>query len=76
MDEVITPDSSRYWPADAYREGANPPSFDKQYLRDWLDAAKVNGAAWNKTAPAPVLPQEVISLTADKYQEAWARLRD
>ena len=76
MDEVLTPDSSRYWPADAYREGANPPSFDKQYLRDWLDAAQVNGAPWNKTAPAPVLPQEVISLTADKYQEAWARLRD
>ena len=76
MDEVLTPDSSRYWPADAYREGANPPSFDKQYLRDWLDAAQVNGSAWNKTAPAPVLPQEVISLTADKYQEAWARLRD
>ena len=76
MDEVLTPDSSRYWPADAYREGANPPSFDKQYLRDWLDAAQVNGSAWNKTAPAPVLPSEVISLTADKYQEAWARLRD
>ncbi len=75
MDEVLTPDSSRYWPADAYREGANPPSFDKQYLRDWLDAAQVDGASWNKTAPAPVLPQEVISLTADKYQEAWARLR-
>ena len=75
MDEVLTPDSSRYWPADAYREGANPPSFDKQFLRDWLDAAQVNGAPWNKTAPAPVLPQEVISLTADKYQEAWVRLR-
>jgi phosphoribosylaminoimidazole-succinocarboxamide synthase len=76
MDEVLTPDSSRYWPADAYREGANPPSFDKQYLRDWLDTAQVGGAPWNKTAPAPVLPSEVISLTADKYQEAWARLRD
>ena len=76
MDEVLTPDSSRYWPADAYREGANPPSFDKQYLRDWLDAAQVDGAPWNKTAPAPLLPSEVISLTADKYQEAWARLRD
>jgi len=75
MDEVLTPDSSRYWPADAYREGGNPPSFDKQYLRDWLETAQVGGAPWNKTAPAPVLPQEVISLTADKYQEAWARLR-
>jgi phosphoribosylaminoimidazole-succinocarboxamide synthase len=76
MDEVLTPDSSRYWPADAYREGVNPPSFDKQYLRDWLDAAKVDGTPWNKQAPAPALPPEVISLTADKYQEAWARLRD
>jgi phosphoribosylaminoimidazole-succinocarboxamide synthase len=76
MDEVLTPDSSRYWPADAYREGVNPPSFDKQYLRDWLDAAKVDGTPWNKQAPAPSLPPEVISLTADKYQEAWARLRD
>ena len=75
MDEVLTPDSSRYWPADAYREGGNPPSFDKQYLRDWLDAAQVDGTPWNKAAPAPVLPQEVISLTADKYQEAWAQLR-
>ena len=76
MDEVLTPDSSRYWPANAYSEGANPPSFDKQYLRDWLETAQVDGAPWNKTAPAPVLPSEVISLTADKYQEAWARLRD
>jgi len=76
MDEVLTPDSSRYWPADAYREGINPPSFDKQYLRDWLDAAQVDGTNWNKQAPAPALPPEVISLTADKYQEAWARLRD
>jgi len=75
MDEVLTPDSSRYWPADAYREGANPPSFDKQYLRDWLETAQVDGAPWNKSAPAPGLPQEVISLTSDKYQEAWARLQ-
>ena len=75
MDEVLTPDSSRYWPAHAYTEGVNPPSFDKQYLRDWLETAQVDGAPWNKTAPAPVLPSEVISLTADKYQEAWARLR-
>ena len=75
MDEVLTPDSSRYWPADAYSEGANPPSFDKQYLRDWLENAQVDGAAWNKSAPAPVLPDEVISLTAAKYQEAWARLQ-
>jgi phosphoribosylaminoimidazole-succinocarboxamide synthase len=71
MDEVLTPDSSRYWPADAYTEGVNPPSFDKQYLRDWLETAP-----WNKQAPAPTLPSEVISLTADKYQEAWARLKN
>jgi phosphoribosylaminoimidazole-succinocarboxamide synthase len=76
MDEVLTPDSSRYWPADAYTEGVNPPSFDKQYLRDWLETAQVDSAAWNKQAPAPTLPSEVISLTADKYQEAWARLKN
>ena len=75
MDEVLTPDSSRYWPAEAYREGANPPSFDKQYLRDWLETAQVDGAAWNKSPPAPTLPEEVISLTAAKYQEAWTRLQ-
>jgi phosphoribosylaminoimidazole-succinocarboxamide synthase len=74
MDEVLTPDSSRYWPADAYREGANPPSFDKQFLRDWLETAQVEGADWNKSPPAPRLPQEVISLTAAKYQEALTRL--
>ncbi len=75
MDEVLTPDSSRYWPADAYTEGVNPPSFDKQFLRDWLETAQVNGAAWNKSAPAPALPPTVIARTADKYQEAWARLQ-
>ena len=75
MDEVLTPDSSRYWPADAYHEGVNPPSFDKQYLRDWLETATVDGAPWNKQAPAPTLPAEVISLTASKYQEAWTRLQ-
>jgi phosphoribosylaminoimidazole-succinocarboxamide synthase len=75
MDEVLTPDSSRYWPADAYREGANPPSFDKQYLRDWLETAQIDGVNWNKSAPAPGLPAEVISLTAAKYQEAWSRLQ-
>ncbi len=75
MDEVLTPDSSRYWPADAYTEGVNPPSFDKQFLRDWLETAQVEGAAWNKSAPAPALPPTVIARTADKYQEAWARLQ-
>jgi phosphoribosylaminoimidazole-succinocarboxamide synthase len=76
MDEVLTPDSSRYWPKDLYKEGINPPSFDKQYLRDWLETAQVQGKAWSKTAPAPHLPQDVISQTAAKYQEAWERLKD
>ncbi len=74
MDEVLTPDSSRYWPAESYQEGANPPSFDKQFLRDWLDTAHVDGRPWNKTAPAPRLPREVIEQTAAKYQEALKRM--
>jgi len=74
MDEVLTPDSSRYWPAESYAEGSNPPSYDKQYLRDWLETAKVNGQPWDKTAPAPRLPREVIQKTAEKYREALTRL--
>ena len=74
MDEVLTPDSSRYWPADSYREGSNPPSYDKQFLRDWLETAKVGGEPWGKTAPAPHLPQAVVASTAAKYQEALTRL--
>ena len=74
MDEVLTPDSSRYWPADSYQEGSNPPSFDKQFLRDWLETAKVNGQPWDKAAPAPRLPKDVIEKTAAKYQEALTRL--
>jgi phosphoribosylaminoimidazole-succinocarboxamide synthase len=70
MDEVLTPDSSRFWPLDGYREGINPPSFDKQYLRDWLEAARVDGKPWDKRAPAPALPQEVIRETAARYAEA------
>jgi phosphoribosylaminoimidazole-succinocarboxamide synthase len=69
IDEVLTPDSSRFWPADQYRPGANPPSFDKQYVRDWLEAS-----GWNKKAPAPKLPPEVIAKTAEKYREALTRL--
>jgi phosphoribosylaminoimidazole-succinocarboxamide synthase len=76
MDEVLTPDSSRYWPADSYQEGSNPPSYDKQFLRDWLDSATVGGVRWDKTAPAPHLPNEVIENTAAKYQEALTRLVD
>lgn len=76
MDEVLTPDSSRYWPADSYEEGKNPPSFDKQYLRDWLETATVGGVAWRKTAPAPYLPKDVIDQTAAKYREALVRLME
>jgi len=74
MDEILTPDSSRYWPADTYREGVNPPSYDKQFVRDWLEAVRVNGAPWNKQAPPPALPPEVIARTAALYEEAWQRL--
>jgi phosphoribosylaminoimidazole-succinocarboxamide synthase len=74
MDEVLTPDSSRYWPADSYQLGVNPPSYDKQFLRDWLGTAQRDGQPWDKTAPAPDLPDAVIAQTAAKYQEALAQL--
>ena len=78
MDEVLTPDSSRYWPVEGYEAafaaGKNPPSYDKQYLRDWLESARVDGQPWGKKAPAPTLPPEVIAQTAAKYQEAFDRL--
>ncbi len=76
MDEVLTPDSSRYWPADSYQVGINPPSYDKQFLRDWLETANVQGKPWSKSPPAPHLPEDVIAQTAAKYQEAWDRLKD
>ena len=69
IDEALTPDSSRFWLATDYREGASPPSFDKQYVRDYLETLD-----WNKKAPAPRLPAEVIARTADKYREAYFRL--
>ncbi|TID14484.1 phosphoribosylaminoimidazole-succinocarboxamide synthase [Avibacterium paragallinarum] len=65
MDEVLTPDSSRFWSVDTYQEGINPPSFDKQFIRDWLE-----NSGWNKEPPAPRVPTEVIQKTVDKYQEA------
>jgi phosphoribosylaminoimidazole-succinocarboxamide synthase len=74
MDEVLTPDSSRYWPVEGYAEGSNPPSYDKQFLRDWLETATVDGKPWGKKAPAPALPAEVIEKTAAKYREALTRL--
>lgn len=69
IDEVLTPDSSRFWPADQYQVGKNPPSYDKQYVRDWLEASD-----WNKQAPAPVLPAEVAAKTSEKYHEAYRQL--
>jgi phosphoribosylaminoimidazole-succinocarboxamide synthase len=74
MDEVLTPDSSRFWPVEGWREGANPPSYDKQFVRDWLEQARVNGQPWNKKAPAPSLPDDVVAATAAKYREALERL--
>lgn len=74
MDEVLTPDSSRYWPAESYAEGSNPPSYDKQFLRDWLEQAQVNGKPWSKSPPAPRLPRDVVDKTAAKYREALQRL--
>ena len=74
MDEVLTPDSSRYWPVEGYKEAANPPSYDKQFLRDWLETAMVNGQPWGKKPPAPQLPADVIDKTAAKYREALTRL--
>ena len=78
MDEVLTPDSSRYWPVEgydeAYRKGANPPSYDKQFVRDWLEQVRINGKPWDKTPPAPRLPPDVVEKTAAKYREALQRL--
>jgi phosphoribosylaminoimidazole-succinocarboxamide synthase len=65
IDEALTPDSSRFWPKDQYRVGTNPPSFDKQFVRDWLEARK-----WNKQPPAPDLPEDVVRKTSEKYEEA------
>ena len=74
MDEVLTADSSRFWPASSYQVGSNPPSFDKQFVRDWLESALVDGKPWNKSAPAPKLPNDVIEKTAAKYREALETL--
>ena len=71
IDEALTPDSSRFWPADQYRPGISPPSFDKQFVRDYLETLD-----WDKKAPAPKLPQEIIDKTAEKYREAQKRLTD
>jgi phosphoribosylaminoimidazole-succinocarboxamide synthase len=69
IDEALTPDSSRFWPADQYRPGCSPPSFDKQFVRDWLEASD-----WNKQAPGPALPDEIVAKTSEKYREVMTRL--
>lgn len=69
MDEVLTPDSSRFWPLESYKIGSNPPSYDKQYVRDWLESMH-----WNKTPPAPALPAEIAQRTSEKYLEAYEKL--
>ncbi|NLG75055.1 MAG: phosphoribosylaminoimidazolesuccinocarboxamide synthase, partial [Xanthomonadaceae bacterium] len=69
IDEALTPDSSRFWPVDTYRVGTSPPSFDKQFVRDYLETLD-----WNKRAPGPRLPQDIIERTAAKYAEALERL--
>jgi phosphoribosylaminoimidazole-succinocarboxamide synthase len=69
IDEALTADSSRFWPVDEYRPGSSPPSFDKQYVRDYLETLD-----WNKAPPAPRLPAEVIAKTSQKYREAFHRL--
>jgi phosphoribosylaminoimidazole-succinocarboxamide synthase len=78
MDEVLTPDSSRYWPVEGYEAafaaGTNPPSYDKQFVRDWLESVRLDGQPWDKTPPAPRLPKDVIEKTAAKYREALQRL--
>ncbi|HVT04123.1 MAG TPA: phosphoribosylaminoimidazolesuccinocarboxamide synthase [Thermoanaerobaculia bacterium] len=69
IDEVLTPDSSRFWPAESYQQGQNPPSYDKQFVRDWLEST-----GWDKTPPAPELPSEVVEKTREKYLEAYRQL--
>ena len=69
IDEVMTPDSSRFWPADQYQPGQNQPSFDKQFVRDWLEST-----TWDKNSPPPALPEEVVAKTREKYLEAFQRL--
>ena len=74
MDEILTADSSRFWPAETYHVGSNPPSYDKQFVRDWLETVRLDGKPWSKSPPAPELPAAVIEQTALKYREALERL--
>ena len=70
IDEVLTPDSSRFWPVSEYRVGVSPPSFDKQFVRNWLEATD-----WDKSSPPPTLPEEIVQQTVAKYHEAFDRLK-
>ena len=70
-DEVLTPDSSRFWPADGYEPGHGQPSFDKQFVRDWA-----SGSGWDKTPPAPALPDDVVDGTRERYEDAYQRITD
>ena len=74
MDEVLTPDSSRFWPAASVVEGSNPPSLDKQPVRDWLEQVTIDGAPWNKKPPPPPMPAEVVAATAERYRKALAAM--
>jgi phosphoribosylaminoimidazole-succinocarboxamide synthase len=69
IDECLTPDSSRFWPADQYRPGCSPPSFDKQFVRDWLEST-----GWDKVSPPPAIPPDIIEKTSEKYAEALERM--
>jgi phosphoribosylaminoimidazole-succinocarboxamide synthase len=69
IDEILSPDSSRFWPADTYVVGKNPPSFDKQFVRDWLESS--SGGAWDKNSPPPPLPDDIVQKTLDKYRQAY-----
>ena len=74
MDEVLTPDSSRFWPMESYAEGINPPSYDKQFVRDWLEQVRIDNRPWDKRPPAPSVPADIVEATAARYQEALQRL--
>jgi phosphoribosylaminoimidazole-succinocarboxamide synthase len=75
MDEILTPDSSRFWPADRYVAGTNPPSYDKQFVRDWLESVRIDGKPWPKTAPAPAVPAGGVAQTAENYRAVAELLR-
>ena len=71
MDEILTPDSSRFWPSENYSEGRSPPSFDKQLIRDWLELAAASSGTWGKVYPAPELPASIVTETREKYERAF-----